>query len=719
MGTRFGKLPRLPKSCRPLRSAMEMAMKKLLESCDNGNLFLDLPARDLDDAVSQIVDELVHKGAIDSPAAGEIKTELKRKEKLTSTTIGHSLSVPHAYLDCIANPLIAIARLQHGINEGAPDGTPVRFVILLLGPGGATSEHLDSLADIAHLMSDDEFHYLALTASNGEEFRSAIESRMKKKTTGAPAESAGEGLRYTGRLFGGVMEDIQRRSRVYWSDLADGFHLKTLSSTFFLFFACLAPAIIFGGLMYAETGGQEGGVGQIGAVEMILATCICGLVYALLAGQPMIILGGTGPMLVFTAILYNYCKVSDLPFLPVYAWVGIWTGIILLILAATDASCMMRYFTRFTDEIFAALISIIFIYKSVEKLIHIFQHAHEAETLGEATNQVGYDVALLSLLLALGTFYVATSLSAFRRSHLLFPAMREFLADFGPTIAIISMALIAFFTQPTILVESLKAPESFKPSVEDRAWFVNFMQVPTWVIFASIIPALLCSVLVFLDQNITARLVNSPDNNLQKGESYHHDLGIVGLLVAGCSLFGLPWLVAATVRSLNHVRSLATTEEVVDGNGSTHTHILHVRETRMTGILIHLLVGLSLLLLPYMKYIPMCVLFGLFLYMGVVSMKGNQFFERLSLWATDPALYPKSHYVRRVPWKTMHLFTFIQLVCLVVLWVVKESSWGILFPLFIAVLVPIRFALSRFFEPKHIEALDAEENPEDEEETWS
>jgi hypothetical protein len=239
------------------------------------------------------------------------------------------------------------------------------------------------------------------------------------------------------------------------------------------------------------------------------------------------------------------------------------------------------------------------------------------------------------------------------------------------------------------------------------------------VIWASIVPAILCSILVYLDQNITARLVNSRDNNLQKGESYHLDLGVVGVLIAVCSAFGLPWLVAATVRSLNHVRSLASTEEVIDRGGTAHTHILHVRENRITGISIHLLVGLSLLLLPWFKYIPMAVLFGLFLYMGVVSMKGNQFFERLSLWLTDPALYPATHYVRRVPWRTIHLFTVIQLLCLVVLWTVKASAWGILFPVFIAILVPIRFALGYFINSKHIEILDAEENPEEEEETWS
>jgi hypothetical protein len=444
---------------------------------------------------------------------------------------------------------------------------------------------------------------------------------------------------------------------------------------------------------------------------MILATAFCGIIYALFAGQPMIILGGTGPMLIFTGILYDYCARMEIDFLQAYAWVGIWTAVILLILAVTDASCLMRYFTRFTDEIFAALISIIFIYEAVNQLIEIFHKVNHDET-------VGYDVALLSLLLALGTFYVALSLSAFRKSHLLGPNVREFFADFGPTIAILAMAVIAYLWRDTIKLDELPAPAGFQTS-SGRPWLVPFLNAPVSVIFFAIIPALLCCVLVYLDQNITARLVNSPDNNLQKGESYHLDLGVVGVLIGVCSIFGLPWLVAATVRSLNHVRSLATTEEVIDNSGVAHTHILHVRENRITGLAIHVLIGMTLLLLPYLKFIPMAVLFGLFLYMGIVSMRGNQFFERLSLWATDPDLYPSTHFVRRVPRKTLHFFTVIQLICLVVLWTVKTSAWGILFPLFIAILVPIRFLLSQFIEPAHLAALDAEENPEEEEETWS
>ena len=448
-----------------------------------------------------------------------------------------------------------------------------------------------------------------------------------------------------------------------------------------------------------------------GGVEMIVASAFCGIVYALFAGQPLIILGGTGPMLIFTEILYNYCTEHELAFLPIYTWVGIWTALFLVIMALADASCLMRYFTRFTDEIFAALISVIFIYEAIDKLIGIYQKVKLDES-------IGYDLAHLSLLLSLGTFYVAMSLSRFRNSHLLLPSVREFLADFGPALAIASMAAIAFYARSVTKLDPLPAPDSFATTT-GRDWFVPFLETPTWTIWAAIVPGLLCSLLVFLDQNITARLINSPDNNLDRGAAYHYDLGIVGVLIGICSLFGLPWLVAATVRSLNHLRSLANTEEVVDKSGTSHSNILHVRENRVTGVSIHILIALSLFLLHLLQYVPLAVLYGLFLYMGVVSMKGNQFFERISLWLTDPALYPRTHYVRRVSRRVLHSFTFIQLVGLVILWVVKTSAFGILFPMFIALLVPFRFVLNYVFEQRDLEVLDAEENPEEEGESWS
>ena len=115
----------------------------------------------------------------------------------------------------------------------------------------------------------------------------------------------------------------------------------------------------------------------------------------------------------------------------------------------------------------------------------------------------------------------------------------------------------------------------------------------------------------------------------------------------------------------------------------------------------------------------MAVLYGLFLYMGVISMKGNQLFERLSLWAMDSQLYPAAHYVRRVPNKVIHKYTALQLGALAVLWIVKVSVIGLLFPLFIALLVPGRLIAGRWFEPAHLAALDADEIPEEEDNAWA
>jgi hypothetical protein len=270
-----------------------------------------------------------------------------------------------------------------------------------------------------------------------------------------------------------------------------------------------------------------------------------------------------------------------------------------------------------------------------------------------------------------------------------------------------------------VYLDVLPAPDSFG-TTSGREWTVDLTAAPTWVRFAAIGPAFLVTVLVFLDQQITARLINSADHKLQRGSGYHLDLAVVGGLIAFCSLFGLPWMVAATVRSLNHVRSLATTEDVVLPQGGSRERILHVRENRITALAIHALIGATLLVLAVLKLIPMAVLYGVFLFMGVVSMVGNQFFERISLWVMDRNLYPSTHYIRKVPNFIIHKFTLLQLLCLAMLWGVKASSrFGILFPLFIALLVPVRIFANRCFEPQHLAALDAEEEPEEEETHWA
>ena len=84
---------------------------------------------------------------------------------------------------------------------------------------------------------------------------------------------------------------------------------------------------------------------------------------------------------------------------------------------------------------------------------------------------------------------------------------------------------------------------------------------------------------------------------------------------------GLPWFVAATVLSITHVNSLKMESETSAPGESPK--FLGVREQRVTGIMIFLMIGLSIFLTPVLAYIPMPVLYGVFLYMGVSSLKGK------------------------------------------------------------------------------------------------
>ena len=141
----------------------------------------------------------------------------------------------------------------------------------------------------------------------------------------------------------------------WWRVEMTNLNMKTIAVSFFLFFACIAPAITFGAIYGKFTHNY------MGAVEMIAATAWCGIVYALIGGQPMMINGGTGPVLAFAGVLYKLSESMDVPFLTFNAWTGVWVCIYMLIAAFFDLNRYILLATRFTDEIFAALISAIFI----------------------------------------------------------------------------------------------------------------------------------------------------------------------------------------------------------------------------------------------------------------------------------------------------------------------------------------------------------------------
>ena len=66
---------------------------------------------------------------------------------------------------------------------------------------------------------------------------------------------------------------------------------------------------------------------------------------------------------------------------------------------------------------------------------------------------------------------------------------------------------------------------------------------------------------------------------------------MVGVMLAVCSIMGLPWFVAATVLSISHVNSLKLESE--SSAPGEQPRFLGIREQRLTGLVIFLLMGCS------------------------------------------------------------------------------------------------------------------------------
>uniref|UniRef100_A0A8C1ID12 Solute carrier family 4 member 11 n=1 Tax=Cyprinus carpio TaxID=7962 RepID=A0A8C1ID12_CYPCA len=119
----------------------------------------------------------------------------------------------------------------------------------------------------------------------------------------------------------------------------------------------------------------------------------------------------------------------------------------------------------------------------------------------------------------------------------------------------------------------------------------------------------LLALLIFTDQNIVVSLTNAPENRLLKGTAYPWDLMLSGFINILMSVLGLPWMHAAFPHSTLHVRQLARVERRVEGAIS---------------------MKLFLLLVP-LQWVPKPALYGLFLYIALMSIDGNQMCDRMAL----------------------------------------------------------------------------------------
>ncbi|OCT86684.1 hypothetical protein XELAEV_18020372mg [Xenopus laevis] len=575
-------------------------------------------------------------------------------------------------VDFLDKPFLAFVRLVQSIMLGGVTEVPVptRLIFILLGPMGKAKSYTEIGRAIATLMVDDIFSDVAYKAKDSEDLIAGIDefldevivlppgewdptirigppkkvrtyilmnkvmkmsinqcshalTHFKKsmfsvneagqmngsagggaRSGGAASEDGempaaheiGEELSFTGRFCGGLYLDIKRRLPWVPSDIYEAFHIQSISAILFIYLGCITNAITFGGLLGDATIITRYGMEHYrdGVMESFLGTAMAGSVFCLFAGQPLIILSSTGPILIFEKLLFDFSKGNDIDYMEFRLWIGLHSALQCLILVATDSSFIIQYITRFTEEGFSTLISFIFIYDAIKKMIGAFKYypinsgfkpdqvtLYRCECVAPDPGQ-STDFSEVSNTLP---FLPESALSVGNS------------CKYVPDLALMSFILFFGTYSMTLSLKKFKFSRYFPTKVR--------IFMPKVLRFAIVYTILFCG---------------------------------------------------------------------VDAISELETPKFHVPSE--------------------IKYIPMPVLYGVFLYMGVASLNGIQLFMMPAKHQPDYA------YLRHVPLRRVHLFILVQIICLAVLWILKSTVAAIIFPVMILGLIMVRKMLNWVFRQK-------------------
>uniref|UniRef100_A0A8C9ZXX8 Solute carrier family 4 member 11 n=1 Tax=Sander lucioperca TaxID=283035 RepID=A0A8C9ZXX8_SANLU len=627
---------------------------------------------------------------------------------------------------------VCISRLERPQNWGE-NCCEVRYVILILAPlkMKSTKTAMELGRTFATLFSDISFRQKLLETKTQEEFKEALvlQRHQLTATNQLPIALGKEetdprshkplkcqDFFKAGR---GIYEDFCRRLPFYPSDFTDGIVgsnktlLKYMTTAIFLYIAILLPAIAFGSL------NDESTRGEIDVRKTIIGQSIGGVIYSLFAGSPLVIPLTTAPLAIFISVIRGICDDYNLDFPAFYACIGLWNCLFLILGGIFNVSLLMKLFKRSTEEVIALFISIAFVVDAVKGTVkskylfftdftvsHYLLGGNRSEVaaglalnaLPESVIQCSRERPVLCLLLMLGTLWMGYTLYQFKRSPFLHAKVREVLSDCALPISVLLFSFIGSYLFSDIEHGLLTQP-SEEPSLE-TVWERAAMNV-----VSAMGLGFLLALLIFIDQNIVVSLTNAPENRLLKGTAYHWDLMLSGLINILMSVLGLPWMHAAFPHSTLHVRQLAFVEQRVEG-GHLYETIVQVKETRLTSLTANIFIGVSVLLLPLpLQWIPKPVLYGLFLYIALTSIDGNQMCDRMALLLKEQTSYPPTHYIRKVPQRKIHYFTFLQMMQLLVLCtfgMYPIPYMKMIFPLFMVMLIPIRYDPGRKYLDQQI-----------------
>ncbi|KAH7265067.1 uncharacterized protein BKA55DRAFT_502165 [Fusarium redolens] len=485
------------------------------------------------------------------------------------------------------------------------------------------------------------------------------------------------------RPFRLLKEDVINLKSRYLSDW-QVFNQQVVASAVYIFFTNLLPGITFASDLYTLTGKSWG------TIEVVFSTGLCGLVFSLFSGQPLTILGVTGPFSVLAENIYELCETHfHVEFLPVMAWSLIHAGWMHYLLAIFNAhDWTMQYVTHFSADIFSLLNSVIYFHKAAMEL----KRTHA---------RVSFAAFLYAVLGAVGTCLLAILLSTANSWKPMFHRyVRLGLTEYAAAISIIIWIGIPYIGELASLDHiRLEVQTSFRPTNPDRTtFFVRFWEIPIEWVFLSMIPGAIVTVLFYFDHEISSIICTVERYGTKKPGGYAWDVALLGTTTILCGILGIPPANGLLPQAPLHSESLM--HYVIESPPAEEWEqpdsprpVARTYEQRYSHF-----IQASLILIfvspPLQKLLGLTqtsVLAGLFLFMGYQSLSVNPILERVVNLLTPPSDLPPLP--DNVSWFGIHMYTITQIIMTGIVFGVTLTVAAPAFPLIIIALVPVRLSL--------------------------
>ncbi|KAL7065521.1 hypothetical protein AAHC03_05732 [Spirometra sp. Aus1] len=379
----------------------------------------------------------------------------------------------------------------------------------------------------------------------------------------------------------------------------------------------------------------------------ILTSGITTLLHSLFAGQPIGIIGPSGPGFIMEKIIAKEAKEMNMNYFIFRAWVLIYAIIMGFVLLSLNLSGLAKHAKKSMEELFSAFISGFLIIKAMFSLFRFIPQTlpplnttlgHSGEAVWHKAAESGVDVFIALLMVCFSMTVVR-----FKGSHLIRRRVRFWVGAMNVPLGMIAMSAVNRIFFWAYEISRLRIPPA--NHLNYSSWFnvPNFSQMTNYGTASAsyaqgraAIFGLILGFLIFVEIALNGIV---PLRGMSKKPSpIVVDHVLANIVYPILALFlGLPIMSGVPIRTIANMVALAKMEP--HPAPGRPPKVLYLVETRVNTAIVGVLIIISVFLGNILQYIPVAALLGLFLFLGIFGMKGLRFrklitatFSRRKYW---------------------------------------------------------------------------------------